>query len=82
MRSPRKLSTGNRFFIAILAAVVSAPLAAMAAPPAATKPATPSAPRPVLVILVGADGKVVHRYSPGIQSAETILPGIREKSGR
>lgn len=34
------------------------------------------------LILVGADGKEVHRYSPGIQSAETILSGIREKSGR
>lgn len=34
------------------------------------------------LILLGADGKEVHRYSPGIQSAETILSGIREKSGR
>lgn len=34
------------------------------------------------LILVGADGKEVHRYSPGIQSAETILSGIREKPGR
>ena len=34
------------------------------------------------LILVGADGREVHRYSPGIQSAETILSGIREKSGR
>ena len=34
------------------------------------------------LILVGADGKEIHRYSPGIQSAETILSGIREKSSR
>lgn len=34
------------------------------------------------LILVGADGKEIHRYSPGIQSAETILSGIREKPGR
>ncbi|MBK9089971.1 MAG: thioredoxin family protein [Holophagales bacterium] len=34
------------------------------------------------LILVGADGKEIHRYSPGIQSAETILSGIREKPSR
>ena len=34
------------------------------------------------LILVGADGKEIHRYSPGIQSAETILSGIRDKSSR
>lgn len=34
------------------------------------------------LILVGADGREIHRYSPGIQSAETILSGIREKPGR
>lgn len=34
------------------------------------------------LILVGADGKELHRYSPGIQSAEAILSGIREKSSR
>ncbi len=34
------------------------------------------------LILVGADGKELHRYSPGIQSAETILSGIRDKSSR
>ena len=34
------------------------------------------------LILVGPDGKEIHRYSPGIQSAESILQGIREKSSR
>ena len=34
------------------------------------------------LILVGTDGKELHRYSPGIQSAEAILSGIREKSNR
>lgn len=34
------------------------------------------------LILVGADGKEIHRYSPGIQSAEAILSGIREKPSR
>ena len=34
------------------------------------------------LILVGADGKEIHRYSPGIQSAETILLGLREKPSR
>lgn len=34
------------------------------------------------LILVGADGKEIHRYSPGIQSAETILSGIRDTSSR
>ena len=34
------------------------------------------------LILVGADGKEIHRYSPGIQSAESILQGLREKPGR
>ena len=34
------------------------------------------------LILVGADGKEIHRYSPGIQSAETILSGIRAKPDR
>jgi thioredoxin-like negative regulator of GroEL len=34
------------------------------------------------LILVGADGREIHRYPPGIQSAETILSGIRQKSGR
>ncbi|MFN7988405.1 MAG: hypothetical protein U0529_13100 [Thermoanaerobaculia bacterium] len=34
------------------------------------------------LILVGADGREIHRYSPGIQSAEAILSGIREKPGR
>jgi thioredoxin 1 len=34
------------------------------------------------LILVGADGKEVHRYSPGIQSAETILSGILAKPDR
>ncbi len=137
MRSPRKPFTRSRFLLALLAAVVSAPLASMAAPPAGAKPTAPSAPKPSLVffmnpagspcqtqdgilkdsrsqweplatlryvrtdvpadrevfyrygvrslpnlILVGADGKEIHRYSPGIQSAETILSGIRDKSSR
>lgn len=34
------------------------------------------------LLLVGADGKEIHRYSPGIQPAEAILSGIREKSSR
>ena len=137
MRSPRKPLSGNRFLLALLAAVVSAPLAATAAPPAGAKPTRASAPKPALVffmnpaggpcqtqdgilkesraqweplatlryvrtdvptdrdafyqygvrslpnlILVGADGKEIHRYSPGIQSAEAILLGLREKSSR
>ena len=137
MSSPRKTFAGSRFLLALLAAVVSAPLASMAAPPAGAKPTAPSAPKPTLVffmnpagspcqtqdgilkesraqweplatlryvrtdvpadrevfyqygvrslpnlILVGADGKEIHRYSPGIQSAETILSGIRDKSSR
>jgi thioredoxin 1 len=31
------------------------------------------------LILVNADGKEIHRYSPGIQPAGAILSGIREK---
>ena len=34
------------------------------------------------LILVGADGKEIHRYSPGIQPAEAVLSGIRDKSPR
>jgi hypothetical protein len=34
------------------------------------------------LILVGTDGKEIHRYSPGIQSAEAILSGIRDKPSR
>lgn len=34
------------------------------------------------LILVGPDGKEIRRYSPGIQSADSILSGIRAGSGR
>jgi hypothetical protein len=34
------------------------------------------------LLLVGADGKEIHRYSPGIQSTEAILAGIGAKPGR
>ena len=34
------------------------------------------------LLLVGADGKELYRYSPGIQSAETVLSGIRSKTAR
>lgn len=34
------------------------------------------------LILVGPDGKEIRRYSPGIQSAESVLSGIRAGSGR
>ena len=34
------------------------------------------------LLLVGPDGKEIHRYSPGIQPAETILSGIPTKPGR
>ena len=34
------------------------------------------------LLLVGPDGKEIHRYSPGIQPAETILSGISGKPGR
>jgi len=34
------------------------------------------------LLLVGPDGKEIHRYSPGIQPAETILSGIASKPGR
>jgi thioredoxin 1 len=33
------------------------------------------------LILVGADGKEIHRYSPGIQPADAVLSGIPGKSG-
>ncbi len=137
MRSPRKPFTGSRVLLALLAAVVSAPLSVTAAPPAGARPTAPRAPKPTLVffmnpagspcqtqdgilkesraqweplatlryvrtdlpadrevfyqygvrslpnlILVGADGKEIHRYSPGIQSSEAILQGLREKPGR
>ena len=35
-----------------------------------------------LLYSVGPDGKEIHRYSPGIQPAETILSGIGEMTGR
>ncbi len=34
------------------------------------------------LILVDPDGKEIRRYSPGIQSAESVLSGIRAGSGR
>lgn len=34
------------------------------------------------LILVGPDGKELKRYSPGIQSADSVLSGIRAGSGR
>ena len=34
------------------------------------------------LILVGPDGKEIQRYSPGIQSADSVLSGIRAGSGR
>ena len=34
------------------------------------------------LLLVGPDGKEIHRYSPGIQPAEAILSGIPTKPGR
>ena len=34
------------------------------------------------LILVGPDGKEIHRYSPGIQSADSVLSGVRAGSGR
>ena len=34
------------------------------------------------LLLVGADGKELYRSSPGIQSAETVLAGIRSKTAR
>ena len=34
------------------------------------------------LILVGPDGKEIRRYSPGIQSADSILSGVRAGSGR
>jgi thioredoxin-like negative regulator of GroEL len=34
------------------------------------------------LILVGADGREIHRFSPGIQSAETILSVLRDKPRR
>jgi hypothetical protein len=34
------------------------------------------------LILVGPDGKEIRRYSPGIQSADSVLSGIRAGSGR
>jgi hypothetical protein len=34
------------------------------------------------LILVGADGKEITRYSPGIQSVDAILAGIPGKPGR
>lgn len=34
------------------------------------------------LILVGPDGKEIRRYSPGIQSAESVLSGIRAGSAR
>ena len=34
------------------------------------------------LLLVGPDGKEIHRYSPGIQPAEAILSGIRDASSR
>lgn len=34
------------------------------------------------LILVGPDGREIRRYSPGIQSADSVLSGIRAGSGR
>ena len=34
------------------------------------------------LILVGPDGKEIRRYSPGIQSADSVLSGIRAASSR
>jgi hypothetical protein len=34
------------------------------------------------LILVGPDGKEIRRYSPGIQSADAVLSGIRAGSAR
>jgi hypothetical protein len=34
------------------------------------------------LILVGADGRELFRYSPGIQPAESVLAGIRNHPGR
>jgi hypothetical protein len=34
------------------------------------------------LILVGPDGKEIRRYSPGIQSADSVLSGIRAGSAR
>ena len=34
------------------------------------------------LLLVGPDGKEIHRYSPGIQPAEAILSGLGAKTGR
>jgi hypothetical protein len=34
------------------------------------------------LILVGPDGKEIHRYSPGIQSADSVLSGVRAGSTR
>jgi thioredoxin-like negative regulator of GroEL len=34
------------------------------------------------LILVGADGKEITRYSPGIQNVDAVLAGIPAKSGR
>ena len=34
------------------------------------------------LILVGPDGKEIRRYSPGIQSADSVLSGIRAGSTR
>ena len=34
------------------------------------------------LILVGAAGREIHRYSPGIQSAESVVSGIPGASGR
>ncbi len=34
------------------------------------------------LILVGAEGQEIHRYSPGIQSAESVISGIPGGAGR
>jgi hypothetical protein len=34
------------------------------------------------LILVGPDGRETHRYPPGIQSADSVLSGIRSGSSR